>query len=161
MIVRLSSVLPWPASAVRDEAMRTRLLRHVSAPWVTFTAIDPPALPEIWEPGRFRVAMRLGGLLPIGEQDIDIRVEVDDPTPGRECFVALDRGRGGLARRWDHRITIVALTGGGARYSDEVDVGAGVLTPAVWLFARLFFAHRQRRWRRLTARTRPPVDDLE
>jgi len=33
-----------------------------------------------------------------------------------------------------------------------VTIKAGVLTPFVWLFARLFYAHRQRRWATLAAK---------
>jgi hypothetical protein len=35
---------------------------------------------------------------------------------------------------------------------DTVEVRAGVLTPFIWLFAQLFYRHRQRRWRALVAR---------
>jgi hypothetical protein len=34
-------------------------------------------------------------------------------------------------------------------YRDVVYVEAGWLTPAIWLYASLFYRHRQRRWRRL------------
>jgi len=33
-----------------------------------------------------------------------------------------------------------------------VTIEAGILTPFVWLFARLFYAHRQRRWAALAAK---------
>jgi hypothetical protein len=60
-----------------------------------------------------------------------------------------DNGHGDLPRKWDHRITLVPQPGGGTLYTDRVEVGAGVLTPFVWLFAGMFYRHRQRRWRRL------------
>jgi hypothetical protein len=39
----------------------------------------------------------------------------------------------------------------GVVYRDRVEVRAGVLTPFIWVFAQIFYRHRQRRWRRLAA----------
>lgn len=60
-----------------------------------------------------------------------------------------DDGRGTLATKWDHLITIQASEQGS--YTDRVEVRAGVLTPFVWLFSWFFYRHRQRRWQRLIA----------
>jgi hypothetical protein len=58
---------------------------------------------------------------------------------------------GGLIRSWRHLITVDPVPGdpGRSRYTDVIEIGAGVLTPAVALFARGFYRLRQRRWRRL------------
>ncbi len=53
-------------------------------------------------------------------------------------------------RRWDHWI-FVAAEGGGTRYTDRVNVEAGLLTPFIWRFARVFYGHRQRRLRAFAA----------
>ena len=45
-----------------------------------------------------------------------------------------------------------ALPDGRTRYTDSVEVRAGLLTPLVWAFATAFYRHRQRRWRRLVRR---------
>ncbi|WP_375402516.1 hypothetical protein [uncultured Sphingomonas sp.] len=91
--------------------------------------------------------MRLFGLVPIGEQWI---VTSEPPAgPGRYLF--RDNGRGGLASRWDHLITIETLEPARCRYTDIVEIEAGLLTPFVWSFARLFYTHRQRRWRALVS----------
>ncbi len=34
-------------------------------------------------------------------------------------------------------------------YTDEIEIKAGMLTPAIWIFARLFYRHRQKRWKML------------
>jgi len=34
-------------------------------------------------------------------------------------------------------------------YTDEIEIQAGWLTPGIWLFAQLFYRHRQRRWKAL------------
>jgi hypothetical protein len=48
-------------------------------------------------------------------------------------------------------VTFVAAVGG-TLYRDQVTIQAGMFTPFIWLFAQLFYRHRQRRWRQL-ART--------
>jgi hypothetical protein len=35
--------------------------------------------------------------------------------------------------------------------TDRIELHAGLLTPAVWLFAFMFYRYRHRRWRRLIA----------
>jgi hypothetical protein len=57
-----------------------------------------------------------------------------------------------LVHRWDHLIRVRATADGRTRYSDDIDIGAGPLTPLVWLFANFFYRHRQRKWRLVAKR---------
>jgi len=36
---------------------------------------------------------------------------------------------------------------GKVSYTDEIEIQAGWLTPVIWLFAHIFYRHRQRRWK--------------
>jgi hypothetical protein len=62
------------------------------------------------------------------------------------------RERDALVRRWDHLIRIRPLANDCCRYLDEIDIDAGPLTLLVWLFAQVFYRHRQRRWQRVAER---------
>ncbi|MFM1921225.1 MAG: hypothetical protein RLZZ303_2859 [Candidatus Hydrogenedentota bacterium] len=125
---------------------RPRLMLHVAAPLVTMIPVEPTALPELWEERDYTVSLRLFGLIPLGRQTIVIRmVEV---TPDRAEL--RDEGRGQLAKRWLHVIR-VERTGAGCRYTDDISVEAGLITPVAWMFTHLLFWHRQRRWRALAA----------
>ena len=55
-----------------------------------------------------------------------------------------------MIRVWDHKIRLADFHGM-TRYTDEVEVHAGPLTIAAWLFALVFYIHRQRRLRRVVA----------
>ena len=55
-----------------------------------------------------------------------------------------DAGYSALIKSWDHKI-ILEPVGGATRYTDEVEIHAGLLTVPAWLFAHLFYRHRQRR----------------
>jgi len=52
----------------------------------------------------------------------------------------------------DHRIIIHDEPNGKTRYSDDVEIEAGLLTPFVWLFSQAFYRHRQRQWQKLVAK---------
>jgi hypothetical protein len=118
-------------------------------PLVSVQPIEPAELPNRWEPGRYRVSMRLFGVIPLGWQNILVGDVVNDPSAGRWGFH--DDGAGSLVRRWDHRILLEALPDGRSRYTDRVEVEAGLMTPGAWLFATVVFAWRHRRWRQLLA----------
>jgi len=83
--------------------------------------------------------------------------EGPDISAGRA--VLRDNGSGRLVPIWDHWIFLEDIGAGRTRYTDRVDVEAGVLTPMIWLFACLFYAHRQRRWHRLIRANFAPLED--
>ena len=52
-------------------------------------------------------------------------------------------------KTWHHRIRVVPERPGTTHYTDSVVVEAGPLTLFVWMFAQVFYRHRQRRLREL------------
>jgi hypothetical protein len=145
--VNLSTILPIPVETAWDLVQTTALLEHVSAPLLRFVPIEPRALPSVWSECAYHVRVLLFGAIPMGEQWID----VSRLAAGPDSFQLRDNGWGSLARRWDHLITIDPVGPGTCRYTDRVDIAAGVLTPLIWAFAQLLYRHRQRRWRVLAA----------
>ena len=143
--VELSTYLAAPPEVVWDHVQTPRLLHYVARGLLRFVPRGRP-FPARWHEGEFRTWMLLFGFLPIGWQAIGIELPVQ--PAGR--FVVRDNGYGPLIRRWDHWIEITP-EGAGTRYVDRVHIEAGLLTPLIWGFARLFYAHRQRRWRKLVA----------
>ncbi len=124
--------------------MRSGLLQHVARPVLHFRPIEPDTFPEEWTEGRYKASLWLLGVLPVGWQAIKI-----EPQPMRgDVWSIRDNGHGAMIRTWDHMIEIKP-EGDGTRYADRVTIDAGVLTFFVVVFARFFYAHRQRRWRRL------------
>jgi hypothetical protein len=109
--------------------------------------MTPAELPATWADGDYEVQMLLFGWLPAGRQLIRILHSTD----GR-AWVLRDDGKGQLAKTWDHTIRVEPDASGGTKYTDVVEVRAGVLTPFVWMFASVFYRHRQRRWRLLVRR---------
>lgn len=85
----------------------------------------------------------LGGVLPVSRHRI--RIERIDPA---SRTMRSDEG-GGLVRSWRHLIRVTPLGDGRCRYEDVIEIDAGALTPAVRVFAGVFYRLRQRRWRAL------------
>ena len=144
--IEITTHLAAPPERISAEIMRPALLLHVSAPMLRFQPIDPPALPETWRDGQYKLRMLAFGILPVGWQTVGLETQ---PMRG-EVWSIRDNGHGAMIKTWDHMIE-VAPDGDGSRYTDRVTVDAGWLTPFVALFARIFYRHRQRRWRRLVA----------
>jgi len=146
MRLQHTSLLPCSFDRCREEVTRPALLEHVSAPMLAYELLDPPAFGPHWEERAYRVALRLGGRLPIGQHTLAMDVTTDEPGH----FEIVDHGFSDLIAVWEHRLSISEFHGM-TRYRDDVQVRAGVLTPVVWLFAWCFYAHRQRRLRALVA----------
>lgn len=146
MIVDISTILKCSIDEAVTHVKTPRLLEFVAAPLVRFVPVTPPVFPDVWSVGEYSVALRLFGIVPVGKQAIVISM-----PPTETGFTVRDAGHGALINTWDHLITITPH-GSGCHYRDRVEVRAGVLTPFVWLFAQLFYRHRQRRWRALVAR---------
>ncbi len=125
--------------------MSTRLLQYVAHPLVSFSPVNGTGFPVTWTEGTHWVRLKLFGFLPFGRQAIVIS---KPSLPSG--FAMRDAGHSALISVWDHLITIEPHPGG-CLYRDQVEVSAGALTPLTWMFALIFYRHRQRRWRRLAA----------
>lgn len=145
--VTLSTRLDCTADETWERVRTAALLLHVAAPLIRFTPKGDTRFPQKWAPGEYRAWMWLFGVIPIGWQ----AVVISEPPPDGATRFIRDNGYGPLIRRWDHWIAIAPGEGGTTHYTDQVTIEAGLLTPLVAGFARVFYAHRQRRWRALAA----------
>lgn len=75
------------------------------------------------------------------------RIEVDrlDAT---DCVISTRESNRSVPV-WNHVITMKALDDGHTAYTDEVVIGAGRKTGIVCIWAKAFYKHRQKRWRRM------------
>ena len=140
--IELTTRLEATAEHIWQELQKPALLKHVAAGRLRFVPIEPPAFPEHWRDGDYRVALRGFGWLPLGEQVISIRIRDDERT-------LHDHGSSRFFRRWEHRISLQPDGPDATRYTDRVEFDAGMLNPLLLPLVTDFFRHRQRRWRRL------------
>ena len=137
-----TSVLPAPAEEVFSRLKLLSTLRFVAYPYATFAPAGTDA--ASWEEGgTYRFYFRLFAVLPLGVHTVEV-VEMDTDCY-RICTVESNR----FVPVWNHRITLEPLSEQTVRYTDEVEMDAGWKTPFVRLWAKCFYAHRQRRWLKL------------
>lgn len=142
--IALTTHIPATPGRIWQEVQRPQLLDYVARGLVRFHPVKGRPFPEIWSEGQYKAWLLLFGFLPIGWQIIGIEFP---PAAGPRKQLR-DNGCGWMIKTWDHMIT-VEPDGEGTRYTDSVVIDAGLFTLPVTLFARIFYAHRQRRWLRL------------
>jgi ligand-binding SRPBCC domain-containing protein len=138
--VRVSTELPIAAEHACRLAQKPALLSHVLWPWLALEPIPP--LPEKIAPGEeLRAHLRFFGVLPGWTHTLRI-----DRLGEREIA---SHEFGGPVKTWNHTLTFEPTSERSCRYTDAVEVSAGLLTPLVGLFAALIYRYRQMRWRSL------------
>ena len=143
MRIKRTTELEAPTDAVWSALRKTETLRYVARPLLCFEADLPRRWPA--QGGVVRVErMLLLCVVPAWSHELRF-VRLDD-----EEHEMLTSEGGRPIRVWKHRIRVEPLSERLCRYTDEVEVRAGVLTPLVWCFAQLFYRYRQMRWRGLT-----------
>ena len=145
MRLRCTSLLPCSVERLAAELPRSALLNYIAWPMLVFVGLDPDPLPERFTARRYLTRLLIGGRLSIGEHTLDLQ-----EGPRDQGLVWHDAGYSPLIKVWDHKIRLADFHGM-TRYTDEVEVQAGPLTVAAWLFACAFYRHRQRRLSRLVA----------
>lgn len=144
MIVNIESKLSADFDTVVSFLRKSETLFFVSKPMIIFTPLGE-GVPEEWCNGSYEAEMKLFGVLPFGKQTINI--EEISGFNSRE-FVLRDNGFGDSASRWDHWMLVKKSDSPSiVKYTDRVEVKAGVVTPAIALFAAIFYSWRQHRWK--------------
>lgn len=155
MRVHVESTLPCDADDAWAEVQTSRLLEEVASPIVKFRpAPGYKNIPARWTNlATTAVKARLFGFIPWGTRWMTFeRVDARRRT-------IQTREHDALVAKWDHLIEVKPLADGTCRYTDDIEIKAGVLTPAVWLFAQAFYRHRQRRWQNVARRLRGAAEE--
>ncbi len=149
MIVQKSTVLPAGRDEVFRRLQQLETLQYIAKPYAAFEPLGDAA--PVWKEGSTSsYRLRLFERIPFGTHTIHI-VRLDpegiSSREGNEHVPV-----------WNHDILLdeigTELTG----YTDRVEIRAGWKTLFVWLWANVFYAHRQRKWVRLLHRENRPSE---
>jgi hypothetical protein len=144
MLARISTVFDCTGKQFWDRIIKPKSLQFVAAPLLRFEPLVAGELDGEWVVGKtYVVRLSFLGFLPMGQHRIKI-VTIDRTTNTIES-----QENGSLARVWNHTMHFYPSGAGQLRYTDEIEIMAGVLTPFIWAFAHLYYRHRQRRWKEL------------
>lgn len=117
---------------------------YIVSPMLRAVPVGPVSLEDEWQVDRtYSFQLHLFNLIPLGRHNIKL-IKVD-----KETNTISSEESGSLAPVWIHHIWFRAVPGDRLAYTDEIEIGAGWLTPVIWLIAHLFYRHRHRRWRKL------------
>ncbi len=145
-IVTKTSVFSSGRDTVFEKLQEIQTLQYIAYPYAVFEPVSVGRGLK-WHSGEvFEFKFRLFGFIPFGIHRINI--------------VAFDINEGIYTEEgnkhvpvWNHRIILEDSDDGSVRYTDEVEIGAGWKTPFVWLWASMFYAHRQKKWKKLLKKT--------
>lgn len=119
------------------KALRSpEVFRAVSFPLTTFESLEPGGFPETWPAGEHPVLGRAFGLIPIGEQVIDISYPVR--RDGVRAVVDAGWGVSGpltVVTGWEHTMTVAPAPGDRTLYRDQLRfTGPLLVWPVYWVF---------------------------
>lgn len=117
-----------------------KTLQTVAYPLATFSALDKnKAL--VWNEGSvFQFKFKLFDTIPFGIHTINV-VEFNEKS-----YRIYTNESNTHVPIWNHRIILSPIDESRVKYTDEVEINAGWKTPFVYLWAKCFYSHRQRKW---------------
>ena len=141
MVVKKTSIFPAPKDVIFQKIKQLETLQYIAKPYAMFESVSN-AENGIWTVGgKSSYRFRLFGIIPFGTHTIHIVRFDPDGISSRESNEHVPV--------WNHDITMVRLDYDYTEYTDRVEIRAGWKTVFVWLWANLFYAHRQKKWVRL------------
>ena len=141
MIVIKTSIFPASKEKVFGKLQRLELLQHIAKPYANFTPVNERI--TVWEPGKSSAyKLKLFGVIPFGTHTINVlSFDMDDGIYTHEGNEHVPV--------WNHRIVLNGLPDDHCLYTDIVEIKAGWKTLFIYLWAKCFYSHRQKRWIKL------------
>jgi hypothetical protein len=138
MIIKVTSIFRASCETIYEKLQEIETLRYICSPLATFIPLDDSLK---WQAGAvFRFDLTACGLR-FGVHTINVKkFDIDR---------ILTHEHNKIVPVWNHIITLEKHGKNMTKYSDIVEVRAGWKTPFIWLWANVFYRHRQRKWREL------------
>lgn len=140
--VQKTSVFPSDKDKLFALLQKLETLQYIARPYATFTPLDKKR-EIIWKEGeRPSFRFSLFGIIPLGIHRINV-IRFD-----KENGIYTNEGNR-LVPVWNHEIILEETDDRKCLYTDKVEIGAGWKTVFIWLWANLFYSHRQKKWKKL------------
>ena len=141
MTVKKTSVFSAKQSNVFGLLQRFDTLAYIAKPYATFKNINGQT-ELVWEVGKsFSFDFKMFGFISLGVHIINVKeFNIDNIyTNEGNPFCPI----------WNHRIILKEIAERKTEYTDEVEIEAGWKTPFIYLWAKAFYSHRQKKWIKL------------
>ena len=144
MKAKISTNIKTNENRMWEELQKVSSLIHVASPILKFKPQKGNSIPEKWSLGtEYKFRLSFFGIVPLGDHVIKL-VEIN-----KEKNLIVSNEHGKLTKVWNHIITFYATDDQTILYTDEIEIKAGILTLSIWLFAQIFYRHRQNKWKKL------------
>lgn len=138
--VRMSTILPRPARTIWELLLRTDTFLYITRSVIGYSDTQQWPARLFIEGSTLMMRVRLFGLGPLTPH----HVQITCVNEARGKITTTEWG--GLVRRWNHCMRVEPVGDSKCRYTDHIDIHAGLVTPLIWVFAVAFYSYRQRRW---------------
>ena len=145
LTVKKSSVFPAAKDEIFRRLQKLKTLQYIAHPYATFKSVDDTEELTWQEDSAFAFHFKLFTQIPFGVHTIKVRqfdIEKGIYTQEGNKHVPV----------WNHKIILEKIDENTTKYTDIVEIQAGWKTLFVYLWANCFYAHRQRKWKRLLKR---------
>ena len=145
LTVKKSSVFPAAKDEIFRRLQKLKTLQYIAHPYATFKSVDDTEELTWQEDSAFAFHFKLFALVPFGVHTIKV-IQFD-----KEKGIYTQEGNKHVPV-WNHKIILEKIDENTTKYTDIVEIQAGWKTLFVYLWANSFYAHRQRKWKRLLKR---------
>ena len=145
LTVKKSSVFPAAKDEIFRRLQKLKTLQYIAHPYATFKSVDDTEELTWEEDSAFAFHFKLFALIPFGVHTIKV-IQFDI-----EKGIYTQEGNKHVPV-WNHKIILEKIDENTTKYTDIVEIQAGWKTLFVYLWANSFYAHRQRKWKRLLKR---------
>ena len=121
---------------------KSSLLKFICSGKLKFKAVDSE-FPRYWK-NKMTVKAKLliYGIIPFGGIHSLNFVEIDP-----ENFYVLTNEKNSAVKIWNHKIQLRKTNQNQTKYTDEIELYAGILTGFIAKWAESLYKYRQKRWR--------------
>jgi len=136
----ISSTLNNSAEKIWERILNIETLIEICKPMATFKSVTNEKNIK-WELNKEYVfTLFIYGLLPFGKHKILLE-KLD-----KENKIILSKEHNNIVRIWNHKILMENSGENIIKYTDEVEIYAGIFTFFVAIWAKMFYKHRQKKW---------------
>lgn len=125
MKLKQTTVLKLNKKLVWEQLMKPAVLDYISWPILKFRYYS--TAPLVWQTGSYTTELKLFGFIPFGQQSI----EIEFVHSNNDTLILRDNGHGQHIKKWDHWIYLLDKDEQTTQYTDEVEIGAGLITPFI------------------------------
>jgi ligand-binding SRPBCC domain-containing protein len=138
--IKVATSLNAPVEKVWAHLSELKTLQYVARPLVYFK--PKGEFSQFYEGESYNLTLKIFGLFPIRNHHIFIK------ELNKANLTIKSQESNAIIPVWNHTI-LLKPNGDKTDYTDEIEINADKMTKIVSAFAKIFYKHRQKRWKKL------------